>query len=872
MKLISCHIENFGKLHDYSVDFTDGANIVCEENGWGKSTFAAFVRAMFYGLEGDRKRDIEENERKRYRPWQGGVFGGQLVFEIRGKEYQISRIFNDKDVNDEFELRDARTNLPSKDYTGKIGEEIFKINRESFMRTIFIGQGKCETAATDDINAKIGNLADNSNDLNNFDSANTKLTEIMNALTPSRATGSLSKRRDEIAKYERIVQDGQGISTGIDTYQGYLRAEEESYDALKAQMQEAGKEQTRISKLQSVIVEKKEWERLKKDASEKKQEAEIIRRKLSGDIPELEEIKREIMICGDMDKACERVSLYRMTESEKEDFSSLQTLFINGMPEDADIDSKIKDTSRLREIGQELSSEQMTPSEKVRLKELERYFADESENVADIVSKWNNRNNKKAALPSNQAALAALRASITAQKQQTKKSSPLLLIGIIVAALGAIAAVMVSPNVGLAIVAADIVLLAVGFLVTKKGTEATQSEISPEMENLQRTIEEDSAYIARVDAEVADYLKIHGKVFEEYAVSALLQEITTQFVEYSSLKKKSQKAADSTKTTEFDTLKQSITAFLSGYGIFSSEARFADDLYALKSKVSAFLSLREKRDNYEKADSEYKKHHGELVQFLEKHGYEPEQDIYAQLSDIRDVADRYLNAVKVRQKALSDLQQFESDNDVTVLSEAEIDENLPSLEAINEKVLQLTEDMDKVQNTIRSYNKTLEDLQEKYDEWEESRIRVDELKELQTVEQKKYDHVRMAKTKLALAKEAMTAKYADPILQAFSKYYEMISGDTADSFHVDANTTVTVDELGKQRGVNTLSSGYKDLIGICLRIALVDAMYQAELPVLIMDDPFTNLDDAKILAGKEFLEAVAEKYQIIYFTCSRSRS
>ena len=58
MKLISCHIENFGKLHNYSVDFSDGANMVCEENGWGKSTFAAFVRAMFYGLEGDRKRDI----------------------------------------------------------------------------------------------------------------------------------------------------------------------------------------------------------------------------------------------------------------------------------------------------------------------------------------------------------------------------------------------------------------------------------------------------------------------------------------------------------------------------------------------------------------------------------------------------------------------------------------------------------------------------------------------------------------------------------------------------------------------------------------------------------------------------------------------
>ena len=32
MKLIKCHIENFGKLSDFTYDFTDGCNPVCEEN------------------------------------------------------------------------------------------------------------------------------------------------------------------------------------------------------------------------------------------------------------------------------------------------------------------------------------------------------------------------------------------------------------------------------------------------------------------------------------------------------------------------------------------------------------------------------------------------------------------------------------------------------------------------------------------------------------------------------------------------------------------------------------------------------------------------------------------------------------------------
>ena len=89
---------------------------------------------------------------------------------------------------------------------------------------------------------------------------------------------------------------------------------------------------------------------------------------------------------------------------------------------------------------------------------------------------------------------------------------------------------------------------------------------------------------------------------------------------------------------------------------------------------------------------------------------------------------------------------------------------------------------------------------------------------------------------------------------------------------MDANIMVTVTEQGRQREVKTLSTGYQDLIGICLRMAFVDAMYEQEKPMLILDDPFTNLDDDKLIAAKKLLREVAKKYQIIYFTCSDVRS
>ena len=84
MKLIRLYVAGFGNLQDYTYEFTDGINVIKAPNGWGKSTFAAFLRCMFYGLGDSRARSVAENLRKRYTPWGGGVFGGNLEFEADG--------------------------------------------------------------------------------------------------------------------------------------------------------------------------------------------------------------------------------------------------------------------------------------------------------------------------------------------------------------------------------------------------------------------------------------------------------------------------------------------------------------------------------------------------------------------------------------------------------------------------------------------------------------------------------------------------------------------------------------------------------------------------------------------------------------------
>ena len=93
MRLISCHISGFGKFSNQKINLADNIVMIKADNGWGKTTLAHFIESMFYGLDGAKKRSIAENYRTKYMPWQGGAFGGSLVFSVGEKQYRIERTF-----------------------------------------------------------------------------------------------------------------------------------------------------------------------------------------------------------------------------------------------------------------------------------------------------------------------------------------------------------------------------------------------------------------------------------------------------------------------------------------------------------------------------------------------------------------------------------------------------------------------------------------------------------------------------------------------------------------------------------------------------------------------------------------------------------
>ena len=139
MKLIKCYVSSFGKLKDFTYDFNYKLNTIKQGNGWGKSTFATFIKAMFYGLNGS-KRSVAENERIKYKPWNSTErFGGFVIFSWKRKEYKLERFFGNKESEDTAYLYDAATGKVlsnDKDW----GKRIFQIDEEGFLSTTYFSQ------------------------------------------------------------------------------------------------------------------------------------------------------------------------------------------------------------------------------------------------------------------------------------------------------------------------------------------------------------------------------------------------------------------------------------------------------------------------------------------------------------------------------------------------------------------------------------------------------------------------------------------------------------------------------------------------------------------------------------------------------------
>lgn len=88
------NIKGFGRHSDKKIELSDGINIIYGENESGKSTLAAFIHAMMYGVEKKRGKPSPDSIYGRYQPVKE-QWSGSMKFEYEGRMYEIFRNFPD---------------------------------------------------------------------------------------------------------------------------------------------------------------------------------------------------------------------------------------------------------------------------------------------------------------------------------------------------------------------------------------------------------------------------------------------------------------------------------------------------------------------------------------------------------------------------------------------------------------------------------------------------------------------------------------------------------------------------------------------------------------------------------------------------------
>ena len=205
MKLIRMHVDNFGALHQYDFEFDEGLNIILHDNGWGKTTMAAFLKAMLYGFDSKRSKDITENERKRYYPWQGGKYGGSLDFDAEGVKYRITRTFGETPRSDQAKIQNLTQGTSAAIDPEKIGETLFSLDVNAFQRSVFINQnGLSLEGASSSIHTRLNSLVSQANDVAAFDGAVDDLTKQIKEYEKRGSAGKIADITREITKLEQL--------------------------------------------------------------------------------------------------------------------------------------------------------------------------------------------------------------------------------------------------------------------------------------------------------------------------------------------------------------------------------------------------------------------------------------------------------------------------------------------------------------------------------------------------------------------------------------------------------------------------------------------------------------------------------------------
>lgn len=833
MKLISCYIENFGGLSQYELEFSDGLTVIKEPNGFGKTTLAEFLRAMFYGFPRKAK-TLDKSKRQKYTPWDGGKFGGNLVFEYEGKQYRLERSFGTTPRGDSFNLIDLATGRKSSRFSENIGLELFQLDADSFERSTYMPQVYDHTTlTTTGIQAKLGDLVEDTGDINHFDKAVQTLRSRRSGFIPYRGSGgSVAEAAVQITRVQKELDRVEGQKEMLEQCAGGIRDTEAEIERKKLDMEAA----------------RRQWEQTSKAAASRQQLEDLTARRQSAerDLRILEEAY-PLGIPGEAEirtarQIADRLAVLEDSGLKGNERAQYETLC-------ADMEAGLLDQRRLEALAeqnrqllrQKAALESLAvPEEELREKKRLNSFFEAGWPDVEEIQTHRSALEMCEALRMENAELEARAAEVP-----EKKNPMLLILGAVAMGLGLLLMVMRIFTAGAIAVAVGIVLLGAGVI---RNSKQHRGRADARTAFLTRA-EENRKAIARAENRAAEFTRRYSRKED---LNTGLDEIQQNLDALLELNAKLRTRQEQ-RTAQEAMVRQTETALYRQLGTEDFDSAISE-LRLSREKVMQWTRQETRRQ--EELDIWNEKMDG----FFARFGLAREPDLRQQLQRLYDDGILQKNA-RLRLEQLSEqlrqIPELPESADPEILEQTE--------KRLRGEYAVLTEKLMEQRQTQRQ-------LQEQAD-------RIPELSdELERWQQQKNDDQRKARILddtmdfLEKARDSLTTSYLGPIRENFSRYLAQLTGNAQERAFISPELDVQLERRGQARELGYFSAGQSDLVLLCMRLALVDALFGAVKPFVILDDPFVNLDDEHTAEALKLLRELGRQRQIIYLTCNSSRS
>ena len=229
MKIISVHVQSFGKLKDVDLALHDGINVIQNINGFGKTTMASFIRAMLYGFTYKTVGGLKDNAR--FAPWQGtGKFGGSMVVEHEGQTFRIERFFGGTAKQETLTVVNEKTGKALELNEMQCGEYFLGLTADSYDRSAYFPQEAVALASNDNLDSRLANLIENGAD--DYDKIQEKLRSYKKSLRYEKGNGGkiyeLEQRRSRLLQQQCEAERAQRRALEIDSQLREIEAEKQA--------------------------------------------------------------------------------------------------------------------------------------------------------------------------------------------------------------------------------------------------------------------------------------------------------------------------------------------------------------------------------------------------------------------------------------------------------------------------------------------------------------------------------------------------------------------------------------------------------------------------------------------------------------------